>query len=100
MDDTDRQRLHLAWASVFLTVVAAFGLTLSLVFGMGTGLDVASGILFIAAGLLVVLDATLLLGAPRAGPGLLVVGKLLLWVAFACLSVAGALGGVSMATGP
>ena len=97
MEDTDRQKLHLVWASVFLTAVGAFGLTLLLAFGQGKDLEVASGILFIAAGLVVVLDAILLLSSPRAGPGLLVIGRLLLWVAFACLFVAGALGGVSMA---
>lgn len=100
MDDTDRQKLRLVWASVFLTAVGALGLTLLLAFGQSTRLEFASGILFIAAGLIVVLDATLLLSSPRSGPGLLAVGRLLLWAAFACVFVAGALGSVSMATVP
>lgn len=95
MDDGRRRKLEIVAGSAFITLVAVVGVTLIAAFAMGSELEVAAGILFIAATTVGCLTVTLLLGSSRESDGLLGAGRALLWVAFAFLLLGGLCGAIS-----
>ena len=96
MDDGRREKVDLAWAAVFMSAVATVALTLLFTFSGGTTLDLVTGMDLIVGWTISVLSVVLLLTTPGASKVLLVCGRVMVWMAFCSLAVAGALGILSM----
>ena len=98
MDDLRSQKLDLAWAGVFLSVVCAVALALLFTFTGGLHLHRIAAIDLILAWLGSVTVVVLLLALPSSR-ALVMAGRLLVALIFFALVVAAILGSISIAQG-
>lgn len=96
MDDLRAQKLDLAWAGVFLSVVCAAALALLLAFARGLQIDRIAAIDLVLAWLGSVTVVVLLLALPSSRV-LVIAGRLLVAMIFLALVVAAILGSISIA---
>lgn len=98
MQDNDRRRMQLVWASVYMSTVTVIGAALVVVFSGGSPIEVAAGASFIAGTLAMVFNTVLLLTG-ESGARLLGFAKGMIWFAFLCLTAGGVLGCFALAYG-
>ena len=96
MEEARREKIDLVWASVFMSFVATVAIILVLSFSPGTDLDKATAIDLIVGWTSSVLCAVMMLAIPGSSKALLLAGRVLVWLTFASIAVAGVLGIVSI----
>ncbi|MFQ5655678.1 MAG: hypothetical protein ACE5GW_13235 [Planctomycetota bacterium] len=93
-----RERIDLAWASVYLSALAVSGLFLLAAFASGEAAILAA-IALIAAIAPLILNVVLLLSVPGERPSLLRASRILLWLALAALLAACVFGVLTVISG-
>ena len=97
MEDEHRQKMNLVWAGLFLSSISMFGTGVVVAFAQGAVFEIASGVAFILAVLVIVFNTTWLLTTPGASPSRMRRGKTLVWLSFTLIAVGGALGCIALA---
>ena len=92
MEEGRREKIDLVWASVFQSLVATVAMTLLCAFSPGNNIDMATAIDLMVGWTISILCVVMLLANPGSSKALLSAGRLLVWLVFASLAIAGILG--------